>query len=108
MKITIMLHTVGEDALEVYNTLEVEPAGEEATLTEVLDEFRKYCIPKKNIVFERHQFWSQPMPEGVNVDTFVTELRQKCKNCEFGVTENDMIRDKFVFTVPDARVKERL
>ncbi|XP_057679220.1 uncharacterized protein K02A2.6 isoform X2 [Corythoichthys intestinalis] len=63
---------------------------------------------QRNIVFERHQFWSLPMPEGVNVDQFVSELRQKCKNCEFGVTENDMIREKRVFTVPDVRVKERL
>ena len=109
VKTAIMLHTVGEDALEVYNTLNVETAGDdEPTLDEIMDAFRSYCTPKKNIVFERHQFWSHSMPEGLAVDKFVTELRQKCKNCEFGVGEEDMIRDKLVFSVPNARMKERL
>ena len=107
VKTAIMLHTVGEDALEVYNTLNVETAGDdERTLDEIMDAFRSSCIPKKNIVFERHQFWSHSMPEGLAVDKFVTELRQKCKNCEFGVGEEDMIRDKLVFSVPNARMKE--
>ena len=109
VKTAIMLHTVGEDALEVYNTLNVETAGDdEPTLDEIMDAFRSYCTPKKNIVFERHQFWFHSVPEGLAVDKFVTELRQKCKNCEFGVGEEDMIRDKLVFSVPNARMKERL
>ena len=77
-------------------------------MQEITNAFRRYCIPKKNIVFERHQFWSHSMAEGVSVDKFVTELRQRCKNCEFGAGENDMIRDKLVFSLPDTRMKEIL
>ena len=109
VKIVIMLHTAGDQALEVYNTLNVDFADEEnETMQEIMNAFRRYCIPQKNIVFERHQCWSHSMAEGVSVDKFVTELRQRCNNCKFGAGENDMIRDKLVFSLPDARMKERL
>ena len=108
VKIVILLLTVGEEALEVYNTLTVIPAGESATMAEVLKAFNDYCSPQKNVVFERHQFWSHTMSSGISVDRFITELRLKSKDCEFGRNENDMIRDKLVFSMNDTRLKERL
>lgn len=98
VKIAILLHTVGEEALEVYNTFTIVPAGQ-VTMEEVLMAFREYCSPRKNIVFERHQFWSHTMSSGISVDRFITELRQKSEDCEFGRHEDDMIRDKLVFSI---------
>lgn len=108
VKIAILLHTVGEEVLKVYNTFTIVPAGHEVTMEEVLTAFREYCSPRKNIVFERHQFWSHTMSLGISVDRFITELRQKSKDCEFGRHEDDMIRDKLVFSINDTRLKERL
>lgn len=108
VKIAILLHTVGEEALEVYNTLTIIPDGDEETMEEVLQAFTDYCSPQKNVVFERHQFWSHAMSAGISVDRFITELRQKSKDCEFGRNEDDMIRDKLVFSINDIRLKERL
>ena len=108
VKIAILLHTVSEEALEVYNTLTIIPDGDEETMEEVLQAFTDYCSPQKNVVFERHQFWSHAMSAGISVDRFITELRQKSKDCEFGRNEDDMIRDKLVFSINDIRLKERL
>ncbi|KAK7886269.1 hypothetical protein WMY93_025890 [Mugilogobius chulae] len=108
VKTAILLHTIGEEALEVYNTLTITPAGDAPTMAEILKAFRDYCSPQKNVVFERHQFWSHPMLTAITVDRYVTELRQKSKNCEFGANEDDMIRDKLVFSINDTRLKERL
>ena len=108
VKIAILLHIVGEEALEVYNTLTVIPAGENAMMAEALKAFSDYCSPQKNIVFERHQFWSHTMSSGISLDIFITELRQKSKDCQFGRKEDDMIRDKLVFSINDSRLKERL
>ena len=80
VKIAILLHTVGEEALEVYNTHTIPQEAEEPTMEEVLVAFRDYCIPQKNVVFERHQFWSHTMSSGISVDRFITELRQKSKD----------------------------
>ena len=106
VKAAILLHTVGEEALEVYNTLTITSAGANATMEEVLKAFKDYCSPQKNVLFERHQFWSHTMSTGISADRFITELRQKSKDCEFGGNEDDMIRDKLVFSINDTRLKE--
>ena len=48
------------------------------------------------------------MSAEISVDRFITELRQKSKDCEYGRNEDDMIRDKLVFSINDIRPKERL
>ncbi|KAL6476523.1 hypothetical protein MHYP_G00150220 [Metynnis hypsauchen] len=48
------------------------------------------------------------MVDLASIDKYVTELKQKSKDCEFGGSENDMIRDKIVFRVNDQHLKERL
>lgn len=109
IKVAILLHALGEDALEVYNTLNIPQEEEgEQKMADVLAAFRTYCQPKKNTVFERHQFWAHPMADLITIEKYVTELRQKSKDCEFGASENDMIRDKIVFSLNDQRLKERL
>ncbi|KAK7879228.1 hypothetical protein WMY93_033987 [Mugilogobius chulae] len=108
IKVAILLHALGEDALEVYNTLDVSHAEGDKKVADILAAFRTYCQPKKNTVFERHQFWAHPMAESVTIEKYVTELRQKSKDCEFGPSETDMIRDKIVFSLNDQRLKERL
>lgn len=76
VKIAILVHTIGEEALEAYNTLNINHASEEnETMEDVLTSFRDYCSPQKNVVFERHQFWSHPMADGITVDRVITELR---------------------------------
>lgn len=108
VKIAILLHALGEEALEVYNSLSIEPHGENETIQDIVTALEKYCLPRKNVVFERHQFWAYPMPDSITIDKYVTELNQKSKDCEFGSTESDMIRDKIVFSISDQRLKERL
>lgn len=48
------------------------------------------------------------MADTVTIEKYVTELRQKSKDCEFGASENNMIRDKIVVSLNDQRLKERL
>jgi len=109
VKIAILLHALGEEALEVYNSLSVESEEEEeTTMQDIVTALEKYCLPRKNVVFERHQFWAYPMPDSITIDKYVTELKQKSKDCEFGSTESEMLRDKIVFSIGDQRLKERL
>lgn len=85
VKMAILLHTIGEEALEVYNTLNVVPSeDDDITMEDVITAFKEYCGPQKNVVFERHQFWSHAMSLGITVDRFITELCQKSKDCELG------------------------
>lgn len=77
-------------------------------MEEILAAFRAYCLPKKNTMFERHQFWVYLMAESFTIEKYVTELRKKSKDYEFDNSENDLIRDKIVFSMNDQDLKERL
>ncbi|KAJ8416485.1 hypothetical protein AAFF_G00357730 [Aldrovandia affinis] len=104
-----MLHCVGEDALEIYNPLSIQYADAQAKkMEEVLTAFRQYCAPRKNTVFERHQFWAYKHNEEAGIDKFVTDLRLRARDCEFGESEDLMLRDKIVFSIADHRLRERL
>ncbi|XP_028329504.1 zinc finger protein 135-like [Gouania willdenowi] len=108
VKIDILLHAIGEDALEVYNTLTVRAEGGKLTMEDVLQAFKDYCSPQKNVVFERYQYWSHQMKTGTSVNTFITELQQKSKDCFFGISEHDILRDKLVLSITDCDLKKRL
>ena len=59
------------------------------------------------MVFERYQFWQITQQDCETVDQFVTRLKNKVKSCEYESVD-DMVRDKFVFSIRDLAVKEPL
>lgn len=55
VKIAILRHTIGEEALEVYNTLYIVTSGDDGmSMEDVFTAFKEYCSPQKNVVFEQH------------------------------------------------------
>jgi hypothetical protein len=107
VQLAIFLHIVGDDALAVYNTFAFTE-GESGKLQPALSKFEEYCSPRKNVVFERYNFWRSTQASGESIDTFVTTLRQKVKSCDFGNQTESLIRDRIVLGCPDARLQERL
>ncbi|OCT72150.1 hypothetical protein XELAEV_18035117mg [Xenopus laevis] len=78
-KIALLLHCIGDEALEVYNTMGIaQTQAADRSLDSVMQAFQAYFQPKRNVVFERHQFWTH---------TFVE--KQDLEEC---------LRDKIVFS----------
>jgi len=94
MQLATFLHLIGDEALQVYNTFTFETAADCNKLQVVRQKFAEYCQPRRNIVYERYQFWRQTQSPGDNIDSFVTSLRLKAKSCDFGTQEDSMIRDR--------------
>ena len=107
VRIAILLNFAGEDAIEVFNTFQFAK-DDEKKLNKVLEQFEQYCNPRKNVVFERHQFWQITQKDSETVDQLVTRLKNKVKSCEYPSPVDDMVRDKFVFSIRDLQVKEQL
>ena len=107
-QVGILLHTAGPEAQDVHETFTYTGDEQRNDIETVLLKFRTYCEPRKNIVFERYQFWDRNQNASEPIDQWVTDLRSKAAKCEFGTFESDMIRDKVVFGVRDQRIKERL
>ena len=105
-QIAILLHTAGCEAQEIHKSFVFGSEEDAEKYDTVLAKFKEYCEPRKNIVFERYQFWTRNQMEGETVNQWLKELRARAERCEFG-QENvqSMIRDKIVFGVRKSQRK---
>ena len=104
----ILLHLIGDEALEIYNTFTFGEGEDRDKLTVLKKKFEDYVNPRKNTVFERYKFWECKQQDGETIDQFITELKTRARSCEFGDQTESLIRDRIVFGVSDVRLKERL
>ena len=102
----VFLHTIGEEALEVYDTFTFTES-EEGKIEPLITKFEAYCSPKKNVTYERYLFFSCTQ-NSRPIDAFVTDLRMKAKTCEFGTLHDSLIKDRIVCETDNNSVRERL
>ena len=87
-------------ALEIYNTFEWRPE-EAKTASSVLDKFRKYCKPRKNITYERYRLMIRKQKINEQINDFVKDLRVLADTCEYGSLKVSITKDAFVLGVKD-------
>ena len=68
VQVARLLNAAGPEAQEIHDLFSFENVEEEKDYKKVLEKFREYCRPKKNIVYERHKFWSRSQHEGEPFD----------------------------------------
>ena len=108
MQVGILLHTVGAEAQDVHETVDNDVDEDKDDYELVVTKFRTYCQPRKNIAFERYQFWCRNQSEGEPVDQWVTDLR-KHKNGQVRLQDSQEWYDFWqVFEMHDTRIKESL
>jgi hypothetical protein len=118
VKTSILLHVIGEEAVEVYNTFTwdvldnanppVLIPDQEHKLAIVLRKFEEYCLPKQNLVFEMHRLVTCKQQPGMTIDQYVTLLKTRAKTCELGELHNRMVMTQLVTGILDNSVREKL
>lgn len=98
---------LGYEALEVLNSLNLTPE-EGANYDNVIGAMSRFCEPRKNTVYERHNFYKRIQHDGESFDSFLMEIKRLAKSCDFGNAENEMIRDRIVMGVRDSRLQTKL
>lgn len=107
VKCATFLHVAGVDAIKVFNTMDFDDDVDDF---EVLKEkFREYCEPRKNSTYLRHMFFF-PRAHRPNetIDAYVTDLKNKAKDCEYGRLNDDLIKDCIVCDLCNDTVRARL
>ena len=104
-QVAVLLHTAGPEAQKVHETFQYAKGESKNDYECVLNKFKSYVEPRRNIVFERHKFWCVTHKEGL--ESFIAELRKQAAKCDFAEPEN-MLRDKLVFAHRSDAVRERL
>jgi hypothetical protein len=112
VKTNTLLHVIGPDVIEIFNTFQWTEAGDEADdnkkVDEALAKIEKYCSPKKNVVVEGHIFNTRKQGPSEKVDTFITDLRILAKSCEFENLHDSLIRERIVCGINSDIVRGRL
>ena len=60
------------------------------------------------MILQRFKFGSRKQKPGESIATFTSELRRLSEHCNFGNTLDDMLRDRIVCGISDARLQRRL
>ena len=68
----------------------------------------RHFEPTRNVIYERHKFNTCEQDQGETVAQYITKLRQLASTCEFGVLENDLIRDCLVLGTKDSSACARM
>ena len=63
-QVAILLNVAGPEAQEIFDTFTFGEGEDHGDLDTVLRKFEEYCNPRKNTVFERHQFWLRDISSG--------------------------------------------
>ena len=102
-----LLHIIGEDALEIFNTFQFA-ADEPDELSSLLQKFASHFEPQTNVTYERHVFNTRVQMAGETIDQFVTDLKTKAKSCAFESLNDSLIKDRIVVGIQDDGTRARL
>ena len=103
-----LLHVIGDEALEIYNTFDFTQQEDRNKLKVLLDKFEKHFTPQNNVTFERHVFNTRVQAPGESIDQFVTDLRSKARSCEYAQLCDSLIKDRIVVGIRDDHVRAKL
>ena len=106
-RIAVFLHTIGEEALEKYNTFNLS-ADDKKKFDAVAAAFENYCTPKANETVERHVFFTRVQQSGENFTNYLTDLKKLSATCGFGALQDSLIKDRIVCGMRDTELRNRL
>ena len=77
-KCKTLIYVIGKEGREMFNTFTSAEGGKDK-LDKLLEKFENYCIPKKNVTMERHNFNTRTQGSTKLIDQFVTDLKNIAK-----------------------------
>ena len=109
VQVGTLLTVIGPEAQEVYTTFEWNNDDDKEKIKPVLDQFKNYCEPRKNVPFERYCFYQRSQNIDETYDQYKTALKKLAEGCDFAsITPDEVLRDRLVFGVRNNKVRERL
>ncbi|XP_062889910.1 uncharacterized protein LOC134338193 [Mobula hypostoma] len=106
-KAVLLFHVIRNDAVEVYNNFVFED-GDNFNLKLIMDRFEVFCIPKRNLTYERFKFFTCAQRATETIDQYVTELRKHRRTCEFALLTDSLIKDRLICGIQDNTLRKRL
>ena len=107
VKIALLLNCAGRGLVDIFNTLTLV-AEDKKKFDKVVEGLDNYFEPKKYITYERHMFFTRVQHADEAIDDYVTDLRIKARDCNFGPLHDEMIRDRVICGIISEQLRSRL
>ena len=108
-KTALFLHSIGPDALTIYNDFQFVVDENRDVLAQVIAKFDQHFIGVTNETYERIIFNKRDQEPGENIDSHVMALLNLAKSCHFCECLHDTLtRDRIVLWVRDSQARKRL
>ena len=70
--------------------------------------FDGHFVKRRNVIYERARFNQRVQEPGESVDAFITALYGLAEHCGYAGLHDEMIRDRIVVGLRDAKLSENL
>lgn len=107
IKVNTFLNAIGEEAVEIFDTLQLTEEAR-GLYESVVKAFADFCTPKKNPVYERFMFYQRKQKDGETFDSYLIDIKRLVRTCEFNDRETEMLRDQIVMGTNDSKLQTRL
>ena len=107
-KKAILLSTCGPSTYGTICSLAALDKPTDLHYSALLELTKKHYNPKPSVIMQRYKFNARNQKSNESISTYVAELRKLTEFCDFGETIGDMLRDKFVWGLHNARIQHRL
>lgn len=106
-QVDALIYCLGGDAEDILaaSTLTKE---EQENFEKVIDMLENHFIGKRNIIYERARFNQRRQEPGETVEAFVTALHRLVAHCGYGALKYEMVRDRLIVGLQDAKLSETL
>ena len=81
VKASLLLHCIGDKAVDVYNTLVFDAEGDNMKYAKILEKFEAWLAPRKNITFSRYTFLTYRQQEPQTFNEYHTEMKRLSSDC---------------------------
>ena len=106
-QVNTLIYTMGDQAGGILNSFKLS-ASALKRYGVVKTKFDNHFVVRRNVIFERAKFNRRSQEEGETVDNFITALHALAEYCEFGTLHDELIRDRIVVGLRDAKLSGKL
>lgn len=108
VKVALLLNFIGSEGVDLFNTFKFNPETDRQNYAKVVDEFKKYFTPRRNITYERFVFNNRCQGPTETFDQFFSDLKKLVQTCEYDCQEESILIDRIILGTNDRKIQEKL
>ncbi|KAM7314768.1 uncharacterized protein ISCGN_004552 [Ixodes scapularis] len=106
-QVDALIYIMGPQAEDVLQTFKLSDT-EAQDFEKVMENFERYFIPRRNVVYERAMINTRSQLETETVEEYVTALHGLATTCNYGPLKEELVRDRLIVGLRDSMTSEKL